>query len=500
MYKILVVDDEPDFRDTLRGRLSDEGHTVRVASNEGQALDAVIQEPFDFALIDVRLHEGGEEDESGSSLAMAFRALDPKVHVILLTRYVRAKQIVRAIRYLGVEQFVEKTPDVVKQVLEIIAETRDRPGICDEPREPQLKNFGDESRLSLSLVARQHLAIRSRGYHVCSRRSGRALVLDVERYARRTEVARQDWNNLRLQVEQIGRDLWRDVFGEQPEAKETYLTARASSQLLSLQFETPREYVCLPMEFMYSDAPQEYLVLQHPLARFVCEATPKREAISPRVLALTKELRVLIIASNTTSKTLPPIDGADAEAQELSSYLKGQDRIPVDVKLIATEQATYERVRAELKAQNYDVVHYAGHGSYEADSPEESSLYFWAEADKQGGIVPMRATEVRLLLGQSGVRLVYLSSCYGTASGGKVALLDDDFLGLADAVAQAGVPSVVGYRWPVSDDGARRLALAFYKSLLDQGRPEVALWHARCELSIDRNDTTWLSPILIHQV
>ncbi|MCP4529548.1 MAG: CHAT domain-containing protein [Aestuariibacter sp.] len=93
-----------------------------------------------------------------------------------------------------------------------------------------------------------------------------------------------------------------------------------------------------------------------------------------------------------------------------------------------------------------------------------------------------------------------MSSCYGTASGDDAALLDDDFLGLADAVVQAGVPSVLGFRWPVSDDGARKLALAFYRSLLEQGSPEIALWSARCELSIDRNDTTWLSPILIHQV
>jgi len=112
----------------------------------------------------------------------------------------------------------------------------------------------------------------------------------------------------------------------------------------------------------------------------------------------------------------------------------------------------------------------------------------------------MTAAELKMLLGQSEVRLVYLSCCYGTATGASQTSLDDDFLGLADAVAQAGVPSVLGFRWPVSDDGARRLALAFYKSLLEQGSPEIALWNARCELAINRNDTTWLSPVLIHQV
>jgi hypothetical protein len=44
------------------------------------------------------------------------------------------------------------------------------------------------------------------------------------------------------------------------------------------------------------------------------------------------------------------------------------------------------------------------------------------------------------------------------------------------------------------------MALAFYRSLLEQGSPEIALWSARCELAaLDKDDLTWLSPILIHQ-
>ena len=488
MCKILVVDDEPDFRDTLSGLLTDAGYTVRSAASEGEALAAVVQEPFDFALIDVRLHDGGEEDESGLSLAMAFRTLNPQVRVILLTRYVRTRQIVRAIRYHGVVGFVEKTPDVGEQVLKTIASAR------KEAEQPRFEITDDSTQLSLSLATDQPLVVRAHGRHVCSVRTSKALQVEVDRYARRVEAARRDPADLRFQIGEIGRNLWHDIFTEHPEASRIYIEARVKSQTLSVLFETPREFLGLPLEFMRSEDPPEYLILQHPLARFVYNAIPKRESFSPSMLALTKKLRVLVIASNTQ----PPIDGVDTEAQELYDYLKRQDFI--SVKLIPTEHATYERVREELKKRSYDIVHYAGHGFYKAASPEESSLYFWAGENKQGGVVPMKATELKMLLGRSKARLVYLSSCYGTATGGKVALLDDDFLGLADAVAQAGVPSVLGFRWPVSDDGARTLALAFYRSLLEQGSPEIALWSARCELAIDRNDTTWLSPILIHQV
>lgn len=488
--RILVIDDEPDVRNTLRGLLSDVGHIVQSAANETQAWAAITRESFDFALIDVRLHGDDEEDESGLSLAMALRILNPQIRVILLTRYIRTWQIVRAVRYYGVVDFIEKTPDMGKHILNTIEEAQ------RQVKQPKFEKTSDTTQLYLSLTAGQPMVIRAHGRHVCSSRSWRVLRVGDERYARRTELARRDAANLRFQVAGIGNDLWREIFNEHREASDVYLEARAKSQTLSLVFETSREFLRLPFEFMRSESPAEYLVLQHPLARFVYDAIPKREVISPSLLALTEKLRVLVIASNTE----PPIDGVDAEAQNLCDFLKRQDCIPVEVTFIPTEHATYARVREELKRTSYDIVHYAGHGSYNAASPEENSLRFWAEEGKQGDVVSMQATELKMLLERSAVRLVYLSCCYGANTGSQTALLDDDFLGLADATVQAGVPSVLGFRWPVSDEGAQKFALAFYQSLLEQGSPEIALWSARCELAaVNRNDPTWLSPILIHQ-
>jgi len=126
MCKILVVDDTPDFRNTLSGLLTDEGYAVWSAANEAHTLAAVTQEPFDFALIDVRLHGDDEEDESGLSLAMAVKSLDPKVHIILLTRYVKTKQIIRATQYLNLSEsdFIEKAPGVGEQILKTITDAR----------------------------------------------------------------------------------------------------------------------------------------------------------------------------------------------------------------------------------------------------------------------------------------------------------------------------------------------------------------------------------------
>ena len=59
---------------------------------------------------------------------------------------------------------------------------------------------------------------------------------------------------------------------------------------------------------------------------------------------------------------------------------------------------------------------------------------------------------------------------------------------------------VLGFRWSVSDERARDLAVSFYTSLALHGELDTALPDARSELAgQDRDELTWLSPILIMQ-
>ena len=73
--------------------------------------------------------------------------------------------------------------------------------------------------------------------------------------------------------------------------------------------------------------------------------------------------------------------------------------------------------------------------------------------------------------------------------------------GLMDAVVAAGIPSVLGYRWPVSSSGALILAQTFYDKLHQHESLETALLLARQEVrtQLGDEDQTWLSPILVVQ-
>ena len=127
-------------------------------------------------------------------------------------------------------------------------------------------------------------------------------------------------------------------------------------------------------------------------------------------------------------------------------------------------------------------------------------MYFWEQPNCQGRVLPMRASELATLLRDSELRFAYLSCCWGTATGSTTQLLDDDFLGIADSIVQAGVPAVLGSRWPISDRGAKTLALTFYRSLAEQGELDTALLDARREVAAQNKDSMgWVSPILIMQ-
>ena len=212
-----------------------------------------------------------------------------------------------------------------------------------------------------------------------------------------------------------------------------------------------------------------------------------------------EKLKILLIASNPP----PSIDGVDEEVASLNALLPtilGPNNL--DLTYIPTEEATYQRIREELRQCPYHILHYAGHGVYDRQSAERTGLPFWTQGDRQGTTQALTAAQIGSLLRDSELRFAYLSSCYGTRAAPRAQLLDDDFLGIADAVIAAGVPAVLGFRWPVSDEGAKELTSHFYTRFFAHESLDLALLEARRHIAQDAtggDDDTWVSPILVVQ-
>jgi len=80
--RILVVDDEPLVRESIKMVLNMDGHRVETVSNGAEALEKLAQREYDVVFTDHKM-----DGMSGEELARAIKAKYPVQIVIMLTAY-----------------------------------------------------------------------------------------------------------------------------------------------------------------------------------------------------------------------------------------------------------------------------------------------------------------------------------------------------------------------------------------------------------------------------
>ncbi len=125
--RVLVVDDEKNFRQILAGELAERGHDVRTAGTASEALEAVGRESFDVVVLDVKL-----PDASGLTVLADLKARDADLEVILLTGQGSIEDAVQAMRR-GAYDYVTK-PCRVGELDVLIAKALERRDLRDENR------------------------------------------------------------------------------------------------------------------------------------------------------------------------------------------------------------------------------------------------------------------------------------------------------------------------------------------------------------------------------
>jgi len=220
----------------------------------------------------------------------------------------------------------------------------------------------------------------------------------------------------------------------------------------------------LPWELI--GAQDQMLSQQVPFGRLVTTRTIPRQGKDP--LQEDTNVNILAIAN-------PTIDLAATEP-EISSIknLEGNHgSFSVKVDVLSKDDATRDRFTAMLAAGDYDIIHFAGHASFNPFEPESSALHF---AD---GLIS--ADDALNLPWKAPPYFVFNSACEtGRAAGGERLVSEENHTnGLAAAFLSAGVYGYAGYFWPVTDTGASLFAKTFYGSLLSVQNVGLALLHAR---------------------
>jgi two-component system KDP operon response regulator KdpE len=80
VWSILVVDDEPTFRKTLRKSLTAGGHGVKEACSGGDAVDMLSHSAFQFVLLDLNMPGMG-----GMTTCKMIRSINPHIGIVVLS-------------------------------------------------------------------------------------------------------------------------------------------------------------------------------------------------------------------------------------------------------------------------------------------------------------------------------------------------------------------------------------------------------------------------------
>src|SRR6185312_89313 len=111
--RILVIDDEPDIRESLEVLLTSEGFGVELAQNGTEGLQKLESRSYDIVLLDLMM-----PDKSGMEVLQEFRLRDQATPVFMITAYGSVEAAVQALK-LGATDYFSKPWDNEKLLIDI---------------------------------------------------------------------------------------------------------------------------------------------------------------------------------------------------------------------------------------------------------------------------------------------------------------------------------------------------------------------------------------------
>jgi two-component system alkaline phosphatase synthesis response regulator PhoP len=130
--RILLVEDEPGLRVTLRDRLEREGYELAAAADGDEGFERAVREPFDLVLLDLML-----PGRDGFELVRELRRRGSDVPVLMLTARGQLADRVAGLK-LGADDYLTKPFEMAELLARVEACLRRRPAA-----EPEAYRFGD---------------------------------------------------------------------------------------------------------------------------------------------------------------------------------------------------------------------------------------------------------------------------------------------------------------------------------------------------------------------
>jgi pimeloyl-ACP methyl ester carboxylesterase len=207
--------------------------------------------------------------------------------------------------------------------------------------------------------------------------------------------------------------------------------------------------------------------------------------------AMNDQFKALVIADPAPEPELQ-LAGARREGVKLKEYfrqLQTEMRDTIDLQFqvcIGAEECDIVKILNLIFNEEFDIVHFAGHGTFDADDPSNSGWVF-------GKNLILSAHEIFRL--RRVPRLVFANACF--SAGLPTVESNRQLAGLAEAFFERGIENYIGAGWQVSDEHATSFATKFYEGTIAKQLPlGEALSEARTSIcsrhtTVVPSDSTW---------
>jgi DNA-binding NtrC family response regulator len=133
--RVLLVDDETEFTDTLSQRLTHRGLQVDTAANGREALEKIKHARYDAIILDLRMPE-----MDGIETLKRLQTEDPDVQILLLTGHATVQAGIEAVRE-GAMEVLEKPADIQKLMLLIEEASNRKMMLFEKRREDEISDI-----------------------------------------------------------------------------------------------------------------------------------------------------------------------------------------------------------------------------------------------------------------------------------------------------------------------------------------------------------------------
>ncbi|MHC9541562.1 MAG: CHAT domain-containing protein [Vulcanimicrobiota bacterium] len=188
------------------------------------------------------------------------------------------------------------------------------------------------------------------------------------------------------------------------------------------------------------------------------------------------EKTVAFSIGNVQYEDFSPLPGTKEEVKAVAAIFP-------DCKVIEEKNFTKKGTEENIKGRN--IIHFATHGDFNSDSPNESCLIA-----SDGKITIDEIVSAPKM----NSRIVVLSACQTGI--GKL-FPGDDQVGITRAFMYAGAPSIVSSLWSVSDESTAKLMTFFYTNLAKKMDKDEALRQAEMSLMKEYPDPIHWAPFIL---